>query len=320
MERAILSRLNGDITEWNRTRLNKQLASIRSALEKVYAGVADVVREQVMALADYEVGFEVKALGNVLSGYDFNLPSDAQLRTAIYSKPLQAAGPYQGQLLEGFLEGWSKQRLQRLDGAIRLAYAQGRTTGQLVSDLNGVGGWLGTSRRDLESIARTALAHTTNMARQQTWDANRNVVKGVRIVATLDDATSQTCRSLDGKEFPLDKGPRPPFHIRCRTTTTAVLDSRFSVLQKGATRSARDPRAGEVVQVPAKETYYSWMKRQPKAVQDDILGPTRGKLLRNGGLGADRFAELQVGKSFEPLTLEQMRNLEPLAFTRAGID
>ena len=59
---------------------------------------------------------------------------------------------------------------------------------------------------------------------------------------------------------------------------------------------------------------------QPAKVQDSIVGSTRGKLLRDGGLSAGRFAELQLGKRFEPLTLDEMRQLEPIAFHKAGLD
>ena len=45
----------------------------------------------------------------------------------------------------------------------------------------------------------------------------------------------------------------------------------------------------------------------------------RGKLSREGGLTAERFAALQLDKNFKPLTLDQLKELEPLAFDRAGI-
>ena len=67
------------------------------------------------------------------------------------------------------------------------------------------------------------------------------------------------------------------------------------------------------------QTYYSWMKTQPAKVQDSIIGPTRGKLLRNGGISAERFAKLQIGKDFTPLTLKDMRKLDPIAFEKAGL-
>jgi hypothetical protein len=36
-------------------------------------------------------------------------------------------------------------------------------------------------------------------------------------------------------------------------------------------------------------------------------------------LSAERFAQLQLNNSFTPLSLDEMRKLEPLAFRRAGI-
>ena len=129
----------------------------------------------------------------------------------------------------------------------------------------------------------------------------------------------KNCQSLDGQEFPIDEGPRPPYHQNCRTTTSAVLVDEFSFLSQGRTRSARDPQTGEVGRVSANQTYYGWLKTQPASVQDSIIGPNRGQLLRGGGISSERFAELQLGKNFEPLTLAQMRELDPVAFENAGI-
>ncbi|MFP3663054.1 hypothetical protein SB768_31970, partial [Burkholderia sp. SIMBA_043] len=58
---------------------------------------------------------------------------------------------------------------------------------------------------------------------------------------------------------------------------------------------------------------------QPAAFQDATLGPVRGKLFRDGGLTAERFAALQLDKNFKPLTLDQLKELEPLAFERARL-
>lgn len=49
------------------------------------------------------------------------------------------------------------------------------------------------------------------------------------------------------------------------------------------------------------------------------IGPNRAKLLMNGGLDADKFAALQLGKNFKPITLDRMRELEPEMFKRAGL-
>jgi len=316
LKRAIIAELNSDITSWNRARLRKKLRVINKTITNIASGIKGNFKEQIIGLADYEAGFEVRSLGNVVEGYDFDIPSDAQLRAAVYSQPLSVTGPYQGQLLAPFFDGWTKRNISRVDGAIRLGFANGKTTAQLVRDISGL---MDVSAKDLNNIVRTGLAHTAQVARNEVWEKNDTVVSRIRISATLDEKTSSICRSLDGKTFPKNKGPRPPFHINCRTTTTAALDERYSFLSEGATRSSRDPVTGKVKRVSSKETYYSWLGRQPAGVQDSIIGKTRGKLLRNGGIGADRFAELQLGKNFEPLTLKEMRKLEPLAFEKAKI-
>jgi hypothetical protein len=71
--------------------------------------------------------------------------------------------------------------------------------------------------------------------------------------------------------------------------------------------------------VRADLSYYDWLKQQPAAFQDKAIGPVRAKLFREGGLSVERFAELQLDRNFAPLTLTQMKVLEPLAFERAGL-
>jgi hypothetical protein len=99
----------------------------------------------------------------------------------------------------------------------------------------------------------------------------------------------------------------------CRSTTVADLDPKFDFLKEGRTRS------GEKGPVDAKKDYYDWLKDQPPEFQDQALGPKRAKLFREGGLSADKFAELQLDRNFEPLTLAEMRALEPEAFKNAGL-
>ena len=157
------------------------------------------------------------------------------------------------------------------------------------------------------------MQHVASTARFQTWDANADLLTGYQWVSTLDSRTTQQCRSLDGQKFKLGEGPRPPLHIGCRSTTVADLDDGLDFLDEGATRSSLTGP------VDADLTYYQWLKRQPAAFQDSAIGPKRGKLLRAGGLSAERFSELQLDRNFQPLTLAEMRQLEPQAFARAGI-
>ena len=255
--------------------------------------------------------------------YDFTLPAPRQLEAAAYSRPLSVAGPDKGKLLEPFFRDWSAKTYTRVEGAIRLGYAQGQTTNQILQTIRGTragrfqDGLLAMTNRDAEMMTRTALAHAASTSREVVWKDNADIVKKVRWSSTLDSRTTPQCQSLDGTEWPIDSGPRPPIHIGCRSAVVAVLDERFKWLREGATRSARDD--GGVTSVGAKTTYFGWLKNQPQAFQDSAIGPKRGKLLRDGGLSAERFAELQLGRQFQPLSLNDMRNLEPVAFERAGL-
>lgn len=326
MARSIDKRLLGkELTTFTRDRLETLLGHVRDDLRQIYQGHYGVWREQIIDLAEYEAGFERRSLNQVVDNYDFKLPSRTQLKAAVFSAPLSSIdGASKGQILSSFYRDWSSNTIKKVEGIIRAGYYQGQTTPQIVRQIKGARGMnfrdgqLARGNRDMMMLTRTAVQHAAGEARNETWNANRDIVKGVRIVATLDSKTTLQCQSLDGTVFPIDSGPRPPFHIGCRSTTVASLDSRFDILDEGATRSARNPD-GKVVEAPAKETYYEWLKRQPKGFQDEAIGPKRGKLLREGGISAKRFSELNLGRDFEPRTLDEMRKLEPLAFEKAGM-
>lgn len=71
-----------------------------------------------------------------------------------------------------------------------------------------------------------------------------------------------------------------------------------------------------VGRAPAETTYAQWLRRQPRAFQDDVLGKTKGRLFRQGRLGMDKF----VDRRGSELTLGELASQHPEAFTRAGLD
>lgn len=68
-------------------------------------------------------------------------------------------------------------------------------------------------------------------------------------------------------------------------------------------------------QVPDSTTYGEWIKGQSAKRQDEVLGPARGKLMREGGLSLDKFYNDQ-GKT---LTLDQLRERDAASFAKAGL-
>jgi len=174
-------------------------------------------------------------------------------------------------------------------------------------------GLLSITKRGADAMVRTAVQHAASQARAETWKSNADLSTEYEFVATLDSRTTVQCRSLDRRVFKIGKGPMPPLHIKCRSTTILKLPSEFDFLNKGATRaSVNGP-------VPQDLSYYDWLKQQPEPFIREVLGRDRAKLFLDGGLSADRFAALQLDRNFQPLTLEQMKALEPLAFLKAGL-
>lgn len=328
MSQNIEKRLAGkDLTAFTTKRLEMLLSQVRSDMSDQYGRYYDVWNESVVDISLYEAEFEVKSLKQIIDNREFTLPSKSQLRAAVFMKPLSGLqGADKSLLLPSFYKGWTDNTIKTVEGIIQAGFYQGRTTPQIIREIKGTAGagfrdgQLARGKKDITMLTRTSVQHAAAEARNETWKQNSDIVKGYEIVATLDRRTTTLCRSLDGEIFPIDGGPLPPFHPGCRTTTAASLDSRFSVLGSTGTRKSRDQSGVVHDDVSAKSTYYDWLKTQPASFQDSIIGPNRGKLLREGGLSSKRFAELDLDKAmYKPRTLAEMRELEPIAFEKAGI-
>lgn len=317
MDRRLREVLTRDgLGAFERTRTEQMLAEVGAIIAAILLRYRGQLQSDLAELAGYEGEFAGKALAD--AGFRPNVPTVGQLQAAAFAAPLQAKGA-DGRPLLAFVDAWAASEREALVGAVRVGVAQGQTTAQVVKALRGTkaqnyaDGALAITKRHAESVVRTAVQHVGDVSRLETYKANADIVKGEQWVATLDSRTTVQCMALDGRVFELDKGPRPPIHINCRSVRIPVLADEFKFLTKGEMRSSKDGP------VPASLNYYQWLKSQPAAFQNEALGPTRADLFRNGGLSADRFAALQLDRNFQPLTLDEMKKLEPLAFNRAGL-
>lgn len=304
-----------DTSTWTIKRTNDQIRTYKEMLAEKYAQeMAPALRKATRDLAVYESEFELRSLGEGAPKYQFTLPTEGQIMASLNNNPLTIGGRFNGTLLGELHSEFAAQQISTLTRALRAAAVGGITTPELLRSLRDE--TFPLNRRQLEAVARTSLQHAAAQARRATFEANADIIKGYRIIATLDGRTSTECQVRDGTIEPMDNPQLPPYHFNCRTTFTAALDDRFAILEEDGTRAARDPETGKIERVPAKETYYGWLKKQPTTFQDDVLGPARGKLFREGGLSAERFKELQLDRNFKPRSLDEMRRIEPLAFQR----
>lgn len=288
---------------------------VKDIINRELSKYVEEYENRLQELAQDESEFAVAAfIAALMLGVDVRSPDSGAAWRFASNSPVQAGGL----LLAAYFEAVVAQELAAFEGVIRNAFAQGWTVQQTVTTIRGTrarnytDGMLAKLQRDLATMVRTSVQHVSTAARAAVYEANSAVVRGYRWVSVLDNKTTPICRSLDGQVFELGNGPMPPAHPNCRSTTIPEF-------AEGTQFREGDTRPSMTGPVRADMTYYDWLLEQPAAFQDAVLGPTRGKLLRNGGLSAEEFARLNLGRTFRPLTLEEMRRRWPQVFDQAGL-
>lgn len=116
---------------------------------------------------------------------------------------------------------------------------------------------MNTSKNNAGRLVMTEEAYFSSAAQKDCF--NELGVDQYEIVATLDSHTSDICRSLDGKHFPMkDFQPgvtAPPFHVYCRSTAVPYFDEDFGDIGE---RAARDEETGKTYYVPDDMNYQQW--------------------------------------------------------------
>lgn len=297
--------LNGliDADSFRAERLDNLLAGVRRQLAVFEGEVRLSIESETAALAENEIHSTIGGLQRAIPiEVDFITPAARQVHAAALAQP------FRGKLLREWTEGLSQSQMDRVRSAVRIGFVEGEGIDRIVRRIRGTrrqgfrDGVLMSGRREVETVVRTAINHTANFARERTFEDNERIVGKVQYVATLDSRTTMICASLDGNVYNLGEGPRPPQHMNCRSTTIPITKSWREL---GIDRDELDEgtRASMNGQVPAKTTYGDWLRRQPVSVQDEVLGPTRAKLFRSGGLDVSKFTNRR-GKT---LTIEELR-------------
>jgi len=282
----------------------------------------DPTQINVVALSDdlFKSVYGVEALAQQAGTGTFSLTA---ARGATITLP-------NGRTVEKSFRGIAVDQAERFSQVVRQGLLTGETTPSIIKRLIGnlqfsqeptmvsktlakiiAAGGQSTSVTDSQVVAliRTSINQVANTASQQVYEANQDITQKYRYVATLDTRTSAICRALDGKEFDYGKGPMPPQHFNCRSTTVPVINYKELGFDPppSVTKGKRASMDGPV---PASETYGEWLAKQPRATQADALGP--GKVayfnrLANKYGPTDAMAKL-VRDDGSELTLAQLRS------------
>lgn len=307
---AKLSR--ADLTDFSQRRLRMMLDEIFKLSKETYQVLNDRLNNKLSDTAHYEVEFNANLIEKLLP-IEISLlrPAIETLAALVTSKPMQ------GRFIADEIKDLDSVRVRQIEQAIRIGIIEGETNADIIrrirgsKTLNYKDGILQRSRDDVERLVRTSITHITARARDELYQANESVVKQWRFSATLDRRTTVICASLDGQVFDLGSGPMPPRHPNCRSSTTPILKS-WQELGLNIKELPESTRASMDGRVPESTTYQDWLKKQPEAVVEEVLGKTKAKLFNEGGLTLDRFVDFKG----EVYTLDELRKHESAAFAK----
>jgi hypothetical protein len=312
------------------THMNTVLQSVRELNKAIYAEIGEEVVKIIDELAEYELGYQqtlfTATLPNqVLVAVPLAKVNLGQVRAAAFARP------FQGRLLKEWLSDLEETRAARIRDAIRIGIVNGQTTDEIIRGIMGIraegyaDGLLQRSRLDIDAMVRTAISHTAETARDAFYSANADIIAALTWTSTIDSRTTPECRIRDGLRYEVEThkpiGHKVPWlagpgriHWRCRSTSVTALKG-WEELGLSPDEIDAGTRASMDGQIPADKTYAQWLSEQSAARQDQILGPARGKLMRQGGLKMDRF----YNDKGIYLSLDELRERDAAAFAKAGL-
>ena len=317
--RRVARRLREELLKTNtvtsEARINAKLDFIDNLILTEFSAYTADIYEQIELFSVSEAAFVGKTVSSV-SGVSFVLPSETQLVAAVNARPFNT------RLLKDYLSSFSKTQAKAVRNAVSMGFYEGQTTQEIVRGIIGTrsqnfkNGTLNVSRTSAETMVRTALSHTSAVARNKSYEDNADLIPYYEWVSTLDGKTSSICRSRDGMVWRVDKGPLPPAHHNCRSTTAPLFKEDVNSAKGKLTKKPEDgTRASIDGQVSADLNYNDWLKRQSKAFQVDVLGVQKAELFRKGGLTMTQFVN---DKGME-LTLPQLASKYPTAYGKAEL-
>ena len=233
-------------------------------------------------------------------GATITLPNGEVLTKAFRGIATDQAERFSQVVRNGLLTGETTPSIaKRLVGQLQFG-EQARTARQLVA----AGGELtAVADNQIMSLVRTSINQVANSASMAVYEANQDISKKYRYIATLDSRTSSICRALDNREFEYGKGPTPPQHFGCRSSIVAVIDPDILPPSTIAKRASADGP------VPINTSYGQWLKDQPLKTQQDVLGASKVPYFNRlvDKYGAKNAMAKLVRDDGSELTLEQLR-------------
>lgn len=336
LDTELRSILNGhDLTEFSRVRTQSLELQVKNLLDRFYRNQIEPLGIEIAeGVGTHSAEVEAEALERSFRRVGVSMDVITPNPGIVASSA--SALPFNGLPLGDWIDSLNAGDFARTWSTIQDGLVSGRTNQEIVRDVIGSpsmrfkDGAREVTRRGARTLVRTLVNHAASTGRQAVWEENEDIIRGVQWVSTLDTRTTPICRERDGRigavspgaEVKLKEGEkalhppmaRPPAHPNCRSTTVAVTKS-FREMGFDIDDLRPETRASMDGKVSSDLTYFEWLKRQSAAVQEDVLGPNRFKLWKEGGVAPERFTN-DEGRQF---TLDELRRKMPDAFKEAGL-
>lgn len=310
-------------------RLESLLGDVRKINDAATKGMLNGLLAEINSFAEYESGYQLDLFNSIIPK---DILSHIPLMGISFEQVYAAAiaKPFQGRLLKEWASNVGSDRIRRITNTVRTGYLQGETTNDIVRRIRGTkaanytDGVLQIGRANATSIVKTAISHTAAIARNKFAENNKDLITAKQWSSTIDTKTSAPCRIRDrlrytlankpiGHKIPYLSGPGK-IHFCCRSGETFITASWQDLgIKKDELSSAT--RASMDGQIPAQMSYGEWLQQQSAYRQTRVLGPTRYKLVTDGGMDYDAF----YSDKGEWLTLDQLREIDAEAFEEAGL-
>lgn len=294
LERTMLGAV---ATGYSSIRQQALALEIASMAAESYQEIGALIAKQAQETAEYMVEFEAKLLAAGAKAATIAQPALNQ--GAVMAATFNARPGVAPITIQRAISAYGEQKAAEARTIITDAVLANKTRHEATADLSAA---LRVGKRQAEVLVRTSMNSAAQTGRLATLAANSELLRGYEWVAKLDARTTLVCAGRDGEIYPLGGGPVPPAHYGCRSQIVPALLPEFN--------------RADLTGAPPEQTYGAWLKGQSASFQDEVLGKQRADLFRDGGLAINRFTN-DAGRTY---TLEELRELEPLAFERAGID
>jgi len=152
--------------------------------------------------------------------------------------------PFQGRTFTNWFRREGAKTTRDVTGILRASFIQGLTIDETAKIIEGV---LGKSSKNVKTLTRSYMLSSANIARQDMFDANTDIIDSTAWNSTLDIRTTpHICGIRDQKEYDFDKNPIGhdlPYkegpgriHFNCRSIEIPRM--------KGVAVSAKRPAIG----------------------------------------------------------------------------